>query len=77
MTDSVDKLASMTGLSRHTLLELWADAKANNDRLVSCPRHSWTPVGLGLRVKYTCRVCGGTVDSHAYHWYELGMKHAR
>lgn len=74
MTDSVDTLSSLTGLSRKFLLDAWADAKLNQERLSACPRHHWSPVGLGLTVKYVCRVCSGTIDSHAHHWYEIGMR---
>lgn len=25
--------------------------------------------------KYRCTLCGGVVDNHAYHWYNLGIQH--
>jgi hypothetical protein len=80
MTDSLDTLSKAVGIRKTDLHKIWADVKANHARLDSCPRHSWEQVDGETKTyaqKYVCTACGGTIDSHAKHWYELGLKHAR
>lgn len=84
MSDSADKIAGATGIPRAELLAMWADVKANQQRLDGCLRHDFQlipiPVAeLGrpfLGRKYLCANCDGTVDASAAHWYRLGLAHA-
>ena len=78
MTDSVDKLAQAAGLTRPTLLAIAEKAKANVATLRACPSHEFAEVAgaTPLAAKYHCSRCGGEVDAHAYHWYQMGRQHA-
>lgn len=77
--DSLDQLATATGLSRGAMLELAAEVKANVARLNACPWHDFEPVP-GARVvfgqpsRYRCRHCDGEIDRHAFHWHEQGRR---
>lgn len=79
MADSLDQLATATGLTRETMLELAAQAKANQARLGPCPWHDFEPVPsarvvLGQPSRYRCKRCGGEVDRHAFYWHEQGRR---
>lgn len=79
MSDNLDKLATATGLKREAMIEIAAQAKANADRLNSCPRHDFEPLPGARTVfshpdRYRCRLCGGEVDRHAYYWHEQGRR---
>jgi hypothetical protein len=79
VTDSVDTLSAATGLSRGTMLELWANAKANQQRLSACLWHDFEPAPgarlvFGQPDRYRCKHCAGEVDRHAYHWHEQGRR---
>jgi hypothetical protein len=59
-----------------------AEAKANLERLTSCPGpHRFFTVERtqhrAIRRRYRCARCGGVVDGVQRYWYELGLEHAR
>lgn len=79
MADNLDKLATATGLSRQTMLELAIQVKANVARLSTCPWHDFEPVPgakvvFGQPDRYRCKHCEGEIDRHAYHWHEQGRR---
>lgn len=76
MADSVDTLSTATGLSRATMLEIWAGVKANSAKLDACQRHEFVCEAPGkLGAKWRCSACGGTVSGTDAHWYNLGRSH--
>lgn len=78
-SDSLDTLSTATGISRDTMLELWASVRANSALLDTCPRHDFedqTP-GKLLGKTFRCRACGGTADGVAVSWYQKGLAHGR
>lgn len=76
MTDSIDKISAATGLNRATMLEIWADVKANGAKLASCQRHEFVSESPGkIGSKWRCTACGGTVSASDANWYSLGRKH--
>ena len=79
MTDSLDKLSQATGLKRGTMLEVWAEVKANGAKLEACQWHDFEPVPDARQVfgqpdRYRCKRCGGEVDRHAFYWHEQGRR---
>lgn len=66
---------------------LAAEVKVNLSKLDTCQRHEFEgdPGSVMATLKdgspwfrrYRCTRCGGSVDSHAYHWYQLGLRHAK
>ena len=79
MADSLDTLSAATGLSRQTMLELAAQAKANVARLNACPWHDFEPVPgakvvFGQPDRFRCQRCGGEIDRHAFYWHEQGRR---
>lgn len=74
--DFLGAMASMTGLSRDDMRQIWDDVKANQYRLRGCDWHDFEPLSDDdpLRRKYRCRRCGGVVDHHAYYWHEQGRR---
>lgn len=69
MTNAVDHLSQLSGLSRDNVKDIWAEVKANQARLRSHVRHRFPggPVVMGKRV--TCVLCGGSLTSvDAYHY---------
>lgn len=79
MADSLDKLATATGLTRGAMLELAAEAKANVVRLNACPWHDFEPVPgakvvFGQPSRYRCTHCGGEIDRQAFYWHEQGRR---
>jgi len=78
VTDSVDTLSNLTGIKRADMLSIFAEVKANQAKLNACRSHEFSAVEPGkVNTKYLCANCGGTVDSHAYHWYRDGREHER
>lgn len=79
--DGVGVMADLTGLSRTSIADLAAEAKANSERLRSCPYHEFAPVQMApgvpmtpLRQRYRCIECGGEIDRHAWYWFEQGRR---
>ena len=75
--DGIGVMSELTGMSRSKALDLWDRVKANQAKLDACQRHEFEPVSMsetGLRRRYCCQHCGGEVDAHAYHWYEMGRR---
>ena len=65
-------------MTKEEAKELWEKVKANCRALEACDRHEFKLIGnidQSLRRRYRCSRCGGEIDSHAYHWYELGVRH--
>ena len=74
--DGIAAMASMTGLSRKSMLEIAAEVKANHAKLQACEQHEFgAPTGLHNR-RRICARCGGEADSISAGWYEEGAKHA-
>ena len=74
--DGVGVMSDLTGLSRQSIVDIAAEAKANHARLYSCAYHEFEPIQQSkpMRQRYRCKHCGGEVDSNAYHWHEQGRR---
>jgi hypothetical protein len=85
-----EKIEEVTGISVKVQDEIFEQVKVNHAKLNSCVAHDFS-ICIVRRTKETvtnptpeqrfgakwrCSRCGGEVDCHAKHWYELGMKHA-
>ena len=62
--------------------KIMADVKANFKKLEDCPGphdfHLDEEKTLGpLRNKFTCTLCGGTIRSAEFAWYQNGLEHGR
>ena len=86
MSDSLDKVSAVTGLSRTDLKSIHEQVKANQAKLDSCTKHSFT-IPVDRRTKepipervfgcsWRCEHCGGNVGITEKMWYALGMLHA-
>ena len=79
MHGSVEVIAGATGLTRKTIVEIWAEVKANSAALESCiGPHDFQVMGLAKKLgsRYKCSKCVGTVDGVSYSWYTKGLTHA-
>jgi hypothetical protein len=78
MTTPLELLAQVSGIGNVDLKKIAADVTANHARLNSCASHQFESCGGSevIRRKYRCELCHGTVDMHAYYWYQLGCKHS-
>ena len=60
---------------------LWEQVKRNRRILDSCDTHSFELLGPKDQSpfwrRYRCSRCGGDVDAHARHWYNLGFQHGK
>lgn len=59
---------------------LWQKVRENHAKLDGCLAHLFEPERPGqpqIGGRFVCSRCGGSVDSHAKHWYEKGMADAR
>lgn len=74
--DGVGVMADLTGLSRQSVVDIAAQARANSERLTACPYHEFSPVASEAprRPRYRCIECGGEVDANAYHWHQQGRR---
>ena len=78
--DGAAVMSSMTGLSKESVKELWAQVKENHARLESCPYHEFkqskkTAMLRSLtHQRYVCIHCGGEIDHQAYMWHERGRR---
>lgn len=62
--------------TENAALALLAQVKANHATLGECTNHVFIRLDdRPLNPHWRCEYCGGTVDSHAKYWYELGRKH--
>ena len=79
MPENFDKLSDITGLSPEVVRKIAEEVKLNSEALRLCPRHDFaaTESEALFRQKYKCRHCFGTINYHAYHWYELGKRAGR
>jgi hypothetical protein len=59
MTDGVDQLSNMSGLSRDGIKNIWKEVQANHAKLASCPRHRFEGGSVKIGQKVTCLNCGG------------------
>jgi hypothetical protein len=79
MTTAIDALSKVSGLSKDTMKEIFAEVQANHKRLDSCiGPHEFNPIedsSNALTKKYLCTRCKGIVDFIAYSWYSKGLKH--
>lgn len=69
-------LSELSGLGSDTVQGIFEHAKANQRKLAGCVAHAFSPV-LPLRnafQQYRCDHCGGEIDSHAFHWFTVGLK---
>lgn len=72
-------IEKFTGISKDEQMKIMEAIRHNNQLLESCERHDFSeeiphPMG-GLRTKWKCTRCGGTVDYSEKKWYELGLTH--
>lgn len=72
--DGAAALASLTGISKQSIVEIAAAVKVNAARLKGCPGHQFLPAQGRKRV---CAHCMGEADVHSVHWYEEGRRHER
>ncbi len=75
---AIDQISQVTGLSRATMEEIWAEVKANRAKLETCKGHDFSrPYKKRgeLVTDWECSKCGGHVDLNSKRWYELGLKH--
>ena len=78
--DGAAVMSSMTGLSKESVKELWAQVKENHARLESCPYHEFeqskkTAMLRSLtHQRYVCIHCEGEIDHQAYMWHERGRR---
>jgi hypothetical protein len=77
VADSVDTIASATGIPRADLLATWERVKANHARLDACRRHDFARIDPHTPMvgKYRCRECGGEADGSSVFWYQKGLEH--
>jgi hypothetical protein len=78
--NSLDTLSKVSGLSKDTMKEIFAEVKVNLKRLDSCiGPHDFNPSGDDAKIvvqqKYKCSKCLGTIDFIAFSWYTKGLKH--
>lgn len=68
-------------MQRFDFRTICAEAKVNQMNLNSCAGpHDFKTADINPRLsgpKYRCSRCRGFVDQHAYHWYLIGLAHAR
>lgn len=78
--DGLATLSNLSGLPIKEVHELAAEARANVALLRGCVRHDFSipiePI-QPLRTKWRCSACSGVVDSHARHWFNVGMAQAQ
>jgi hypothetical protein len=59
--------------------DILKDVRANLAQLNGCAGpHDFVPLEPEKPLfgrKWRCTLCGGVADSHAYHWYTLGVAH--
>lgn len=57
--------------------QIWENVLANQRSLDGCGRHVFVDETPDRKIgkKWRCSSCGGTVDSTAKHYYEMGLKH--
>jgi hypothetical protein len=80
MTTPIEVLSKVSGLSKETMKEIFAEVQANHKRLDSCiGPHEFNPIeddnSNSLTKKYLCTRCEGIVDFIAFSWYTKGLKH--
>ena len=64
-------------LSKEEAATIMHEVRENHKNLLACNRHIFKlHKDRPLNAKYKCTRCNGVVDSHAYFWYDLGVKHA-
>lgn len=75
---SVETISAAVGMKPADYRALAERVRLNQGRLQACPRHAFGPMPNArseLMQRYRCSLCGGEVDSHAFHWYTLGQQH--
>lgn len=80
--DGVAMLSQATGISTEGIAALAAEVKANQAKLNGCAGHDFEPVPdarlvFGQPDRYRCKHCDGTVDRHAFYWFEQGRQSRR
>lgn len=77
MTDSLNKIAKFTGLSRGDMDDILAQVRANHAKLASCKRHRFEGgKRMKLGMKCECLNCGGTMSLTDAGWYIEGFEAA-
>lgn len=77
MTNSMDKLSEMSGISKDTLDEIWKEVKANNETLNKCEGPHTFKSHKVVKFKWVCSKCGGHTSATQKVWYEKGLEHGR
>jgi hypothetical protein len=77
MTDAVEQLADLTGVSPEDVKRAWEAARQNFEQLEACSAHhfdSTEPVKPGLTVR--CKKCGGLMTMQQAAMYATGFRAA-
>ena len=73
-------------MNRVEAKQLLAEVRANHKRLTECTAHAfegeektawYSSSKIAMFKYYVCKNCGGRVDSHAHHWFEVGLKQGK
>lgn len=78
MSDSLNKLADLSGIDPQSLRVIAEQVRENHNRLNGCRQHEFSPKPNAdheaslLSRRFVCKHCQGEIDSSAHHWYQLG-----
>jgi predicted SprT family Zn-dependent metalloprotease len=76
--DAKEVLSGISGLPKEEVQQIFEEVKANLKRLDGCKGpHDFEKDGEGIRAKYRCKKCKGTLDKINYSWYEKGLEHGK
>lgn len=70
-------LSEATGLSGETIDEVWAEVKANAEKLNACIRPHVFTLTKDIRERPKCEKCGGVVNRINALYYNEGLSDAR
>jgi 5-methylcytosine-specific restriction endonuclease McrA len=76
---SIDKLSSITGLSKENIDRIWQEVKDNKKQLDECVGpHDFSIRDRQLFTRrFTCTKCGGVITASDKYWYDKGLQHGR
>jgi hypothetical protein len=78
MTTAIDALSKVSGLSKESMREIFAEVQANHKRLDSCiGPHDFKVISSSnsMQQKYQCTKCQGILDFVSHSWYVKGLMH--
>ena len=77
MSNGLDTLSRVSGISKEGMKKIWGDVKENHKKLNGCKRPHDFNIDLNpekkMGKKWECTKCGGTVDGIHKKWYEEGL----